>query len=258
MAYYDFLSIVFAPLMKLPTVWAVVTLSFLISLIIILVTKYTTNQEMMKSLKEDMKLHQKQMKELKNNPAKMMEMQKKAMEANMKYMSHSLKPTLITLIPIFFIFGWMNATFAYESIKPGQEFNVYAIFDKNVNGEAEITVPEGISVIGGTKATITAGTTNKKSYEKMASWALNGNEGEHIIEVTYGGEKQQHSVLITKGDRYIQPLKQTKGAIKSLFVEHKKKVLIPIGFRDWLGWLGTYILSSIAFTMTLRKIMKVY
>lgn len=258
MAYYDFLNILFAPLLKLPALWAIIILSFMISLIIIMITKYMTNQELMKNLKEEMKSYQKQMKELKSNPAKMMEMQKKAMESNMKYMSHSLKPTLITLIPIFFIFGWMNATFAYESIKPMQEFNAYAIFDKNANGEAEIIVPDEITLIGDAKSSIAPGVVNKRSYEKTSSWKLKGQEGEHVIEVSYNGEKQQHTVLITDENKYLQPLKQTKGSIKSLYIDYKKNILIPIGFRDWLGWLGTYIILSIAFTMLLRKLLKVY
>ena len=258
MAYYDFLDIVFAPLLKLPALWAIIILSFIISLLIILITKYMTNQETMKNLKEEMKSYQKQMKELKNNPAKMMEMQKKAMESNMKYMSHSLKPTLITLIPIFFIFGWMNATFAYESIKPMQEFNVYAVFDKNADGEAEIIVPEEITVIGKAKSGIAPGVVNKRNHEKTSSWTLKGQEGEHVIEIAYKEEKQQNTVLITDENKYLQPLKQTKGSIKSLSTDYKKKVLIPINFRDWLGWLGVYIWCSIIFTMGLRKILKVY
>lgn len=258
MAYYDFLDIAFAPLLKLPALWAILILSFMISLIIILITKYMTNQELMKNLKEEMKSYQKQMKELRNNPAKMMEIQKKAMESNMKYMSHSLKPTLITLIPIFFIFGWMNATFAYESIKPMQEFNVYAVFDNNANGEAAITVPEEITIIGNSKSAISSGVVNKRNYEKISSWKLKGKEGEYIIEIDYNSEKQQHTFMITDENKYLPPLKQTKGSIKSIYTEHKKKILIPIGFRDWLGWLGTYIIFSISFTMLLRKILKVY
>ena len=66
-----------------------------------------TNQELMKKLKEEMKDYQKQIKELRSNPARAMESEK-AMESNMKYMSHSFKPTLITIIPIFIIFGWMS------------------------------------------------------------------------------------------------------------------------------------------------------
>ena len=248
MAYYDFLNIIFAPLLKLPILWTIIILSFLVSIIIIVITKYTTDQALMKKLKDDIKEYQKQIKELKGNPAKAMEVQKKAMELNMKYMMHSLKPTIITFIPIILIFGWMSSTFAYESIKPLQEFSVSAFFDKSINGNAEIIVTEGIEITD---------EKNKKIENGKATWALKGAEGEHILEFAYNNEKQQKSVLITNTEKYIEPIKKTSGAIKSIQIDYKpRKILNLFGWK--LGWLGTYIILSILFTMTLRKFMKVY
>src|SRR3989338_9035595 len=138
MAYYDFLNIILGPLLNIPPLIAVIIMSLFISVIIILITKYTTDQVLMKRLKEEMKEHQKQIKELRGNPSKAMEMQKKAMDANMKYMMHSLKPTLITFIPIILIFGWMSANFAYQNIHPDQEFSVSMLFDEGAKGSVEI------------------------------------------------------------------------------------------------------------------------
>lgn len=256
MAYFDFLNFVFSPLLKMPPLVAVLSMSLLVSLIVILITKYTTNQELMKGLKDEIKEHQKQIKEMRNNPAKAMEMQKKAMEANMKYMSHSLKPTLITFLPIILIFGWMNAHFAYEGIAPQQEFNVYAVFDKTASGEAEIIVPEGLQVIGDKKLEIAPLAISKKNFEKAAAWALKGEEGEHIIDIVYGNEKQQKTILIDSS-KYIEPSKNYNGMIKAVQIDYKpKKILNLFGWK--IGWLGTYIIFSILFTSVLRKVMKVY
>ena len=248
MAYYDFLNIIFAPLLKLPVLWTVIIMSFLVSIIIIVITKYTTDQTLMKKLKDDIKDYQKQAKELKNEPAKAMEVQKKSMELNMKYMMHSFKPTLITFIPIILIFGWMSSTFAYESIKTNQEFSVSAFFDKNAGGNAELIITEGIT---------SADSKIKKIENGKAAWALKGTEGEHILEFLYNNEKQQKSILITNTEKYIEPIKKTNGAIKSIQIDYKpRKILNLFGWK--LGWLGTYIIFSIIFTMTLRKFMKVY
>ncbi|MBS3105629.1 DUF106 domain-containing protein [Candidatus Woesearchaeota archaeon] len=248
MAYYDFLNIIFAPLLKLPVLWVVIILSFIVSVIIIVITKYTTDQTLMKKLKDDIKDYQKQIKELKGNPAKAMEVQKKAMELNMKYMMHSLKPTIITFIPIILIFGWMSSTFAYESIKPNQEFSISAFFDKNADGNAEIIITEGIEITN---------EKNKKIENGKATWTLKGEEGEHILEFAYNNEKQQKSILITNAEKYIEPIKKTSGAIKSIQIDYNsRKILNLFGWK--LGWLGTYIIFSIIFTMTLRKFMKVY
>ena len=77
MAYYDFLNVVFSPLLKLPPTVAIATMAFIISLLIIIITKYTTNQALMKQLKDEIKEHQKQLKQLRSEPAKAMEIQKK-------------------------------------------------------------------------------------------------------------------------------------------------------------------------------------
>ena len=250
MPYYDFLNVLFAPLLKLPALWAVISLSLIISFLIMIITKYTTDQALMKKLKEDLKEYQNQMKGLKNNPAKTIEVQKKAMEVNMKYMMHSFRPTLITFIPIILIFGWMSSTFAYQPISPQQDFNATVFFAENTNGEANLSATEGINIIGN---------NTQKIENSKATWALKGSEGEHILEFSYNGEKQQKSVLITSSIRYIDPNKKiANSAIKLIQISNKKLVVLPIGYRDWFGWLGTYILCSIIFTMILRKFMKVY
>ena len=249
MAYYDFLNILFYPLLKLPALLAVILMSFIISVVIIVITKYTTDQALMKKLKDDMKEYQKQIKELRNEPTKAMEVQKKSMELNMKYMTHSLKPTIITFIPIILIFGWMSSTFSYESIKPQQEFSVSVIFQKNTNGEIELIAPEGINI---------AGNKTKKIENDKATWTLKGDEGELILEFIYNEEKQQKSVLITNDNKYIEPSKKIiDSSIKLIQIDYKsKKILNLFGWK--LGWLGTYIIFSIIFTMGLRKVLKVY
>jgi uncharacterized membrane protein (DUF106 family) len=122
MAFENFLDPVFSPLLYLHPFISVTILSFLISLIIIVIYKYTTNQTLMKSLKDELKALQAEMKLLKDQPQKMMEVNKRAMETNMKYMMHSFRSTLFTFIPIIFIFSWMSANYAYEPIAPGENF----------------------------------------------------------------------------------------------------------------------------------------
>src|SRR3989338_10877564 len=248
MVFDSFFDFVFGPVLALPTFWAVLIMSLLISLIITIIYKYTTNQNLMKEMKDEIKELQKEAKELKDKPAEMMKANKKMMETNMKYMKHSLKPTLITFIPIILIFGWMSSHFAYESIRPQQDFSVSAIFQKNTNGNAEIIAPDGTTLIDGKV---------KKIENDKATWNLKGAEGEHTLEFSYNGETQQKNVLITNGESYIEPSKKTSGTIKSVQINYKPKKIVNL-FGWKIGWLGTYILSSIIFTTSLRKLLKVY
>ncbi len=249
MAYYDFLNVIFGPILSFPGPSGVLLISLFVSLLITLVTKYLTNQEAMKKLKEDMKEIQRQSKEAKGNAQRLMELQKRQMELTMEQFRHSLKPTLITFLPIILIFGWMGSVFAYEGIKPDQQFTITANFDKNIEGNATLIAPQGVNVVG---------ENTKKIENEKAIWALKGKKGEHILEIKYNDEQYEKNILIGEGNRYIEPFKKTEGQIKSIQIDYKKRTILPIGYKDWFGWLGTYIWSSLIFTMLLRKVMKIY
>ena len=129
-----FFDKIFGFMLSWPPFWSILVLSLLISLIIVLIYKWMTDQNEMKRLKDELSSRQKQMKELKNDPEKLMKAQKEAMSVNMKYMGKSMKPTLITFIPIILIFGWMNTHFAYEPLLPNEEFTLTANFQKEITG----------------------------------------------------------------------------------------------------------------------------
>jgi uncharacterized membrane protein (DUF106 family) len=108
MGYTTFLDPVLTPIMTIGSPYNLILMAFLITGGITLVYKFATDQKLMKELKADMKSMQKKMKKFRDQPEKVMSMQKEAMDKNLKYMMQSLKPTLITFIPIIFIFGWLR------------------------------------------------------------------------------------------------------------------------------------------------------
>ncbi len=249
MVFGNLLNPIFDPLLSLPILWAVVILSFLISLTITLITKYATDQDLMKRLKGEMKELQAEMKELKKEPEKAMQVQKQVMQTNMKYMKQSFRGMLYTFIPIIIIFGWMTAHLAYEPILPGQEFTTSVTFGKNTGGMIELSVPDGIEIDGAAK---------KEVKDSVVKWVLNGKEGEYLLEYIFDGKKYSKEVLITEDNMYKEPIKRIKGdVIKSIEIGNAPRKLLNLGF--WKpGWLGTYIIFSIMFSIIIRKIIKVY
>ena len=243
------LSPVFDPLLSLPMLWVVLIMAFLITFLITVIYKFTTNQNLMKELKDEMKELQKEMKELKSEPKKMMEVQKKAMQTNMKYMSHSMKSMLFTFIPIILIFGWMNANLAYEPILPGQEFTTSVLLYDNVRGNAELIIPKGIT---------TSGELNKTILDGELKWVLKGEEGDYLLEYKVDGRSYTKELLITPEQSYANPIKLVKDkTVKQINIDNNKMKVLNLGFWN-VGWLGSYILLSIGFSMILRKLFKVY
>jgi len=240
---------IFNPLLKLDAVWVIAVISLIISLIVTIIYKFMTDQNLMKRLKDEMKALQNEMKELKAHPEKMMEVQKKAMQTNMQYMMQSMKSTLVTFIPIIIIFGWMNANIAYEPLLPGQEFTASTNFAGETNGLISIDSFPELEIQGNKTRSIDDG---------RVVWVLKGNAGDYTLEYDYNGEKYTQEVLITNEQAYKPVSKIIKGSeLKSLQIGNKPKKVLDLGFWN-MGWLGSYIIFSLAFSMLLRKVFKLY
>ena len=99
-----FFNLTLGPFVNWNPTSSLLIISFFLTLITTLIYKYTTDQEMLKSFKEESKKMQQEMKTLKDNPGKMMEKNKELMEKNMKVMKQSFKPLIYTFIPFAIIF----------------------------------------------------------------------------------------------------------------------------------------------------------
>lgn len=256
MGFFSFLdpilNFIFGPLLSLPPFWAILVISFVISVIIVVVYRLFTDQKVMKGLKDETKALQKQMKQLKDNPSKAMEVQKKAMQTNMQYMMKSMKPTLITFIPIILIFGWLQAHLAFVPILPGQDFSMTVEFEEGVSGEIIADVPEGIEL---------SGPVSKGIKDGQVIFTMHGQEGVYRspgVDFSVDGRSYSKSVIITEEHEYVEPvLSVNDGVVDSIVTNHEKmKILNLFGWK--IGWLGTYIIFAIVFSMLLRKIFRIY
>ena len=249
MVFESLVDPIFRPLLNLPIFWSIVLVSLGVSLLITFVYKWMTDQNMMKSLKEEMKNFKEEMKAFKDDPAKVMAIQKRAMETNMKYMMHSMKPTLVTFLPIIIIFGWLNANLAFEPIMPGQEFTTTVTFDKGITGNIVLDAPDKIELIS---------EAEQKIVNQQAEWKLKGETGEYLLGYEYEGNTYSKDLLITSEKGYKKPIKKIKeDGVKTITINHDK--VKPLNLFGWkIGWLGTYIIFSIAFSMTIRKLLKIH
>ncbi|MBI2043054.1 DUF106 domain-containing protein [Candidatus Pacearchaeota archaeon] len=95
---------------------SVILVSIAVTLIMTLVSKYFTNQDRMRELKEVQKTCQIKLKESRDNAKKMAELQKQILECNMELMKHSMKPLLFTFIPLILLIGWLKGVYAETEI----------------------------------------------------------------------------------------------------------------------------------------------
>ncbi len=239
------LNATFGFLLNWPPLLAICFVSFIISVLVTLIYKWTTNQGEMKRLKDELSGHQKKMKELKDHPEKMMAIQKQAMSVNMQYMGKSMKSTFITFIPIILIFGWMNAHFAFEPLQPGEQFSLKTTFEKTIEGNVSITASEGLEVIGDTTKTIA---------DHAAEFQLKGKEGDYFVTLASNGQEVDKKVIIATGKNYAPVIETYKNVVfKTAQLGNKQFKVF------WkLSWIWAYIIFAIIFSTVLRKALKIY
>src|SRR5574342_690488 len=224
---------------------AIALVSYVISLLITLIYKWTTNQQEMKRLKDELKEHQTKMKTHKDDPEKMMAIQKQAMAVNMQYMAKSMKSTFITFIPILLIFVWVSANFGFEPLMPNQEFTLAATLQKEIAGNVSVTVPEGLEVVGD---------STKQIENGMATFTLKGSEGDYFVTLASNGQEVDKKVHITTGKKYAQVTETYKSTVfKSATLGNK-----PLKVFWRLSWIWAYIIFAIIFSTVLRKLIKIY
>lgn len=252
----NLLDTIFNPMLgwtlNLPPFFSILIICAIISLLITIVYKYTTNQREMKQIKEDLKKYQKEMKETKDLK-KLQVVQKKALDLNMKYMMGSFKSTLYTFIPIIIIFAWLNMHIAFYPIMPNQDFTITAKFGEGAKGTINMTSIPDLEYLNGAMQEIIDG---------KAVWKLKGEAGEYTIHVIYNTEEYDHKFLITEERKYETPEKPIMDS-KLKMISVGNKVVHPFGetfnlFGWHPGWLATYIILSIALSSLFRKLFNVY
>jgi len=165
-------------------------------------------------------------------------------------MTHSLKPTLVTFLPLILIFGWLNGHMGYYPIMPGQEFTTTVWFDEGLDGVVNVSaMPAGLTVVSATEQEI---------LKERATWTMKGEQGEYVLDYVYKGRHYNMDVLITEDSEYGSPVKKIKDDIvKKIEVGYEKIVVMNL-FGWKLGWLGTYIIFSLIFSLGLRKLLKIH
>ncbi len=262
------MQMVFLNIIKsLPPVAAIFLVSLFISFLVTLVYKLTTNQALMKALHHEMKSLRDNIKSSKD-PSQATALNKQLMEKTMQQMMHSMKSTFITIIPVFIIFGWLNANLAFVQILPGEEFTASMAFKQGTTGTAAISA-DSLEIIGNSTQEIS---------NNRASWKLKGKEGTHVITYLYGNETYTRDAIVTGKWAYADPYLEKKKTLFGLInVGDKNPIkpdssitraavelepMHPLGeFKlfGWIpGWLATYFIFTLLLTFPIRKLLKVH
>ena len=95
---------------------SIIIFAFIVTSIVTVITYLMTDQKRMKEIKEKQKILKAEIKKHKHNPDKMMQLNKEMVEDMPEQLKLSMKPLLITIIPLIIFFGWLRSTYAITVI----------------------------------------------------------------------------------------------------------------------------------------------
>jgi len=247
-----FLNPIFHPLLLIHPLLAIAIVSCCIALFNAWIYKIFTDQHQMKALKDEMKRMQNDIRKYKDNTAKMLEVQSAMMSKNMDYMKQSFKPTLITMVPILIILAWMTGHLAYDPIHSNIPVNVTVFLQKAETGTVQLQVPFGMQVLGSASKDI-------DPLTHTVTWEVKGAAGTYRLDFIKDGETVSQPIIISDGFDYAKPTLAFSGSqtfIQSQ-IHNNSKVVIDFGFFH-LGYLLTYFICAIGFSLGIRKLMGLY
>jgi len=98
--------------MTVNPIFSIIVVSFVVAIFINLVNYFTMNKERMRELKEIQKACQIKLKDAKGDMKKINEINAEMMRCSGEMMKHSLKPMMITFIPIIVVFAFIRDVYA--------------------------------------------------------------------------------------------------------------------------------------------------
>lgn len=94
----------------------IIVLSLFVTIFVTIVSYYLTDRALLKSIKEKQKKLRAEMKVSKDNPQRMMEINKQMMEDFPTQMKQSFKTSLVTLVPLLLLFNWLRTVYATTTL----------------------------------------------------------------------------------------------------------------------------------------------
>jgi len=261
-------EILFLPFQNMSPWIGMIIVSLLTGLLMLLIYKFTSNQEGIKKIKNKIKAHLLEIRLYKDSLSISFKAQGSILRANLKYIGYSSKPLLVMIIPVILILIQLNFWFAYDSLKPNQSTLIRVQLNDGVPLlETEIDIKTGSAFVLETPPL-------RIEESNEINWRIRAEEnGVHDIIITADGLDYTKSISVgQKALSRISPLRTRKNIfreiayptepplpknapIKTIEIFYLPRTMNFFGLS--LHWLIVYFALSIIIGFSLKGFFKV-
>jgi len=268
-------ELIFFPFLSMSPWIGMILISFLTSLLMLLVFRFTSNQKGIRQVKNKIKAHLLELRLFKDSLSLSLKAQGNILRYNLKYIGYSAKPLLVMIIPLILILVQLNLWFGYDALTPGQKTILKVKLEE---GNSPLNINLAIESSSGFDIETPP---LRIEEEREINWRLNAREkGVHDLILIATNQRLTKKVSIAqKPLSKISPLKVRRNfidellnpgespfsgdlPIKTIELKYPAKNMNLFGWNiPWLWsippWLVIYFALSIIFGFAFKGIFKV-
>ncbi len=261
-------EILVLPFRSLNPWWAMLLVSLLTGLLMLIIFKYTSNQAGIRRTKDRIKAHILEMRLYQDSLAVSFSAQGGILKANLKYMSHSIKPLAVMIVPVLLVLIQLNFWFGYTSLKTNQPTLLKLKLKETINPmelDARLLPAPGLNIE--TPAL-------RIEEENEIDWRISfAEKGTFSLEIVVGPERLHKTVAVAQPalsrlsprrveqrfwDQLLYPTEpplDKASAVRRIEVIYASTGLPLLGWR--MHWLIAFFILSVLFGFALKGVFGV-
>jgi uncharacterized membrane protein (DUF106 family) len=261
-------DVLFLPFRSMSPWVGMILVSFLTGLLMLFVFKWTSNQAGIHKVKNRIKAHLLELRLFKDSLSQSLRSQGNILRCNLTYISFSVKPMLVMILPLILILIQLNFWFGYESLIPNESaiLKIKLAEDQNpLETQIKVQPSSGLEME-------TAPLRIEESHE--INWRFSATQpGIHQFLVTINGETITKKVSVAqKPLSKISPIKTNQKfldqvmypaespikrhvPVQTIEIQYPGKSMNLFGWN--IHWIIAYFALSIIFGFAFKGVFKV-
>lgn len=259
-------GVVFAPIAALPGWLSATLVSAVTGVLLLIVFKYTSNQQAIGQVRDRIKADLLALKLFKDDLRTTFRAQGRLLVGAACLLRHSLRPLLVMIVPVLLELAQLGLWYQRRPLAPGEE----ALVTLQLAGEPDQAMPD-VQLEAGGGVAVTTGPVRIFS-EQQVCWQVRAVEpGEHALVFDVGNQQVRKQLVVGNGfaragvvrpgwrwaDILLHPLEPpfpSGSAVTSIEVDYPARDSFTSG-TDW--WLVYFFVASMVFALLFKPLVKV-
>jgi hypothetical protein len=260
-------DLLLTPMKSFHPFWSLFIFSLPVGILLILIFRYTSDQETIRATKDRIKGYMLETRLFKDNSGVLMSAFWNILVCNFKYMLHALRPMLFMIVPVLLILIQLDAWYGYRPLKTGES----AVFSVRLS-EGDDNVINNVTIRPDNGVTVETPPL-RIPEEQEVDWRIRADKaGDHRVVVLIQGKAVEKTVtvsdtlsrvskkraatsfwgkLLNSGEKPIQEASR----IKEIGVDYPLRYIHVFGWK--MHWLVVFSLLTLIIGFAFKGLFRV-